>query len=272
MDPDAFHPLTPVPRAADRPGHFPFPMKKFADPLQLDGVLLVDKPPDHTSHDVVARIRGRFRLLKVGHGGTLDPAATGLLAILLGRATKLSGRIMGHDKAYEGVIRLGAETDTFDAQGRIVRCAPDETMARVSFADAAREAAAMRGDRLQVPPMVSACKINGVPLYKLARKGEEVERKARLVHVYEFTLREGAAAWPDAAFRVRCTKGTYIRVLASELGAALGVGAHLLSLRRTASGPFEVKEAVELETLLAGDSPEPYVLPIPDVLARLDAW
>ena len=245
-------------------------MKPSASAPTPDGILLVDKPADHTSHDVVARIRGRFRLSKVGHGGTLDPAATGLLVILLGRATKLSGRVMGHDKAYEGVIRLGVETDTFDAQGRIVRCATDEAMARVSFADAARETAAMRGDRFQTPPMVSACKINGVPLYKLARKGEEVERKPRLVHLYEFTALEGAAPWPDVAFRVRCTKGTYVRVLADELGKALGVGAHLLSLRRTASGPFDVKEAVPLETLLESESLDPYLMPIPEMLARLE--
>jgi len=244
-------------------------MKKFADSPPLDGILLVDKPLDHTSHDVVARVRGRFRLRKVGHGGTLDPAATGLLILLLGRATKLSDRIMGHDKAYEGIIRLGSETDSFDAQGELVREADPDAFARLSFEDAAREMAAMRGDRMQKPPMVSACKVGGIPLYKLARKGEEVERRARLVHLYEFSALPEASAWPDVAFRVRCTKGTYVRVLAHELGEALGVGGHLRSLRRTKSGPFGIDEATPLETILESDSVEPFVLPISEALNRL---
>lgn len=228
-------------------------------PADIAGFLLVDKPAGYTSHDVVARIRGRFRVKKVGHGGTLDPMATGLLILLIGRATKLSDRVMGHDKAYSATMRLGIETDSQDADGAPVATADPAAVAAISADDLRREFAALTGDIYQTPPMVSAKKIGGVPLYKLARKGKTVEREAHVVHVYRFEL--GSFAPPDATFDVTCTKGTYVRTLAHDVGRALHVGAHLTALRRTRVGPFRVEDAVALGTLLAAPSLEPYLLP-----------
>jgi tRNA pseudouridine55 synthase len=246
-------------------------MNTSAPPLTpLDGVLLVDKPADHTSHDVVARIRKRFRIAKVGHGGTLDPSATGLLVILLGKATKISDRVMGHDKTYEGTLRLGIETDTQDAEGRIVSEAPPETVAAIT-ADALRaQMEARLGDQMQTPPMVSAIKVGGVPLYKLHHQGETVDRKPRFIHIYRFDLLDFAP--PTARFRVECTKGTYIRTLVHDIGQSLGCGAHLASLRRLQSGPFTLDAATPLETLLAlpdASALAPRVIPLPAALAML---
>lgn len=213
----------------------------------FDGILLVDKPAGMTSHDVVAKVRGHFRLRKVGHGGTLDPNATGLLVLLLGRGTKLSQRIMGTDKEYEGVLRLGVRTDTQDCDGQTIREAPvdgiDAEMIRAQMQE-------RRGDLMQTPPMVSAIKKQGVPLYKLARKGQEVEREARLIHVYRFDLLGYEA--PDARFSLKCTKGTYVRTLCDEIGEALGCGGHLAALRRTATGNMHVDQAVALDDLING--------------------
>jgi len=212
----------------------------------LDGVLLVDKPAGPTSHDVVRDIRRTFRIDKVGHGGTLDPNATGLLVILLGKGTKLSDRIMGGDKAYIGEMRLGRTTSTQDCDG--------ETLEEKPWQDVTREQVeaqmtALTGDIFQTPPMVSAIKVNGVPLYKLARKGQEVERKQRFVHIYRMALTTWAP--PLVTFEVDCTKGTYVRTLAHDIGQALGCGACLDALRRTASGTFHVKDALPLDAILA---------------------
>lgn len=211
----------------------------------LDGALLIDKPAGHTSHDVVARIRGTFKIKKVGHCGTLDPAATGLLIILLGRATKLSERLMSDDKVYEGTIRLGTTTTTHDAEGEVTATLPVpdlETSELEEIADS------FLGDRMQAPPMVSAVKQGGVPLYKLARKGVEVERKPRLIHLYSFRIL--GYTMPDVQVRIACTKGTYIRVLAQEFGDQVGCGGHLSALRRISSGRFDVAEALPLEDVL----------------------
>ncbi len=212
----------------------------------LDGILLVDKPAGPTSHDVVHQIRKRFRIGKVGHGGTLDPNATGLLIILLGKGTKLSDRLLGGDKAYAGVARLGRVTDTQDCDGRILEEKPFDHVLREEFEKVVAEG--FVGDIFQTPPMVSAIKSGGVPLYKLARKGQEVERKPRLVHVFRFAV----TAWdlPLVAFEVECTKGTYVRTLAHDVGQLLGCGACLDALRRTRSGPFEIKDAVTLQEAL----------------------
>jgi len=223
----------------------------------LSGFLLVDKPSGPTSHDLVARVRGRFKVKKVGHGGTLDPMATGLMVLLLGKGTKWSDRVMGHDKVYEGTMRLGVETDTQDAEGRVV--------AERGFGGVTREAleaamAGMRGDRMQTPPMASARKVGGVPLYKLAREGKTVEREARLIHVYRFDLLEFAP--PEARFRVACTKGTYVRTLAHDVGMALGCGAHLSQLRRTKVGDFDVAAAHPFGEIMEAYSLRPYVLPL----------
>jgi tRNA pseudouridine55 synthase len=211
----------------------------------LDGAVLVDKPSGPTSHDIVDAIRRQFGLKKVGHCGTLDPAATGLLIIVLGRGTKLSERLMSDDKAYAGSIKFGETTDSFDADGELVSSLPVPPLT-VEELDAA--AAEFIGDIMQTPPMVSAVKKAGVPLYKLARKGVEVEREARLIHIYNF--RFTSYQEPIGVFRIACTKGTYVRSLAHELGQKLGCGAHLASLRRLASGKFDVEDAVPFEDLI----------------------
>jgi tRNA pseudouridine55 synthase len=211
----------------------------------FDGAILVDKPAGPTSHDVVDAIRRQFGIKKVGHCGTLDPNATGLLIIVLGRGTKLSERLMGDDKVYEGTVKFGEATDSHDADGELTGSLPVMPMTLEQLNE---EAATFIGDQMQVPPMVSAIKKNGVPLYKLARQGLEVEREPRLIHIYNFRFTEYAE--PLGKFRVACTKGTYIRSLAHDLGQKLGCGAHLTALRRCTSGKFEVADALPLKALL----------------------
>ncbi len=210
----------------------------------LDGILLVDKPADWTSFDVVNFVRRRFSLDKTGHCGTLDPFATGLLVILLGKATRLQDSLMAKNKIYTGTIRLGEETDTGDLTGTLT--AQHEVPA-FSLEQLQQSADTFLGDILQVPPMHSAIKINGQPLYKLARKGREVERPPRAVHIDRFALSK--LRLPEVDFEVHCSKGTYIRTLGVDLGTKLGCGAHLTALRRVASGDHRVEQAVTLEQL-----------------------
>ncbi len=235
----------------------PAPPRDVHSPF--DGFLLIDKPGGPTSHDIVAAVRRRFRIEKVGHGGTLDPAATGLLILLLGRATKFSDRVMGGDKTYEGTLRLGASTTTQDADGEPVDRGDPSGVTEEALAAALQ---GFQGDQYQVPPMVSAIKKDGVPLYKLARKGQTVERAPRLVHVYEFRLLRFGI--PDSLIRVRCTKGTYVRTLCHDVGEALGCHGHLAALRRTRSGSFDVARAVPFDALLAMQREElpPRILPL----------
>ena len=211
----------------------------------LDGAILIDKPAGPTSHDVVDAIRRKFGIKKVGHCGTLDPNATGLLIIVLGRGTKLSEKLMGDDKVYEGTIKFGIATDSYDADGEPLETKPVPPLALEHLNELAAQ---FIGDLMQIPPMVSAIKKNGVPLYKLARKGLEVEREPRLVHVYNF--RFTAYSQPLGEFRLACTKGTYVRSIAHELGQKIGCGAHLAKLRRTVAGKFDVADAAPLETIL----------------------
>lgn len=211
----------------------------------FDGAILIDKPAGPTSHDVVDAIRRAFRFDKVGHCGTLDPNATGLLILVLGKGTKLSEKLMSDDKVYEGTIQFGETTDSFDAAGELVASLPVPPMTLDEINEAA---AVFQGDQMQIPPMVSAVKVKGVPLYKMARKGVEVERKARLIHVYSF--RFSSYAEPIGRFRIACTKGTYVRALAHELGTKLGCGAHLATLRRVVSGKFDVKDSASFEDVL----------------------
>jgi tRNA pseudouridine55 synthase len=211
----------------------------------FDGALLIDKPAGPTSHDVVDAVRRHFRIKKVGHCGTLDPNATGLLILVLGRATKLSDKLMGADKVYEGSIKFGETTDSYDADGELVTSLPVPLMSVDQLNEASEP---FVGDHLQTPPMVSAIKKDGVPLYKLARKGVEVERKPRLIHVYQFRFSDYFE--PIGHFRVACTKGTYVRTLAHDLGQKLGCGAHLATLRRVKSGSFDVANALGLEDCL----------------------
>ena len=236
----------------------------LAPPGSCDGLLLVDKPSGPTSHDVVAAIRRRFRIPKVGHGGTLDPMATGLLVVLLGKATKISDRVMGHDKTYEGTLRLGVETDSQDADGQVVA---ERDPSAVSAGQIAEQFGARLGDQMQTPPMVSAVKINGVPLYKLARKGQTVERTPKLIHVYRFDLLDFSP--PDASFAVECTKGTYVRTLAHDVGQALGVGAHLTRLRRTRIGQLDVANAMTLDAILELPSLDGKTVPLAAALPLL---
>ena len=212
----------------------------------LDGALLVDKPVGCTSHDVVDAIRRRFNIKKVGHCGTLDPNATGLLIIVLGRGTKLSEKLMSDDKVYEGDIKFGEATDSYDVDGKVTATLPVPPLTLDQLNEAA---ASFVGDLQQIPPMVSAKKQGGVPLYKLARKGIEVVREPRLVHIFNY--RFTAYAEPLAKFRVACTKGTYVRSLAHDLGIKLGCGAHLATLRRVTSGKWDVANALTLDATLA---------------------
>jgi tRNA pseudouridine55 synthase len=211
----------------------------------FDGALLIDKPSGPTSHDVVDAIRRQFGIKKVGHCGTLDPNATGLLIIVLGRGTKLSEKLMSDDKVYEGTIKFGETTNSYDADGELLSSLPVPPITLDQLNEAAE---AFVGDQMQTPPMVSAVKIKGVPLYKLARKGIEVEREARLIHIYKF--RFTGYAEPIAQFRLACTKGTYVRSIAHDLGQKVGCGAHLATLRRVVSGKFDVAQAFPLDEIL----------------------
>jgi len=216
-----------------------------ADIDPWDGVLLVDKPAGPTSHDVVDTVRGTFGFGKVGHGGTLDPAATGLLVLLIGRGTKLSNFFMSSDKTYAGTMRLGVATDSQDADGEVIAEAPWDHVTREMLE---AEMAKYRGDIMQTPPMVSAKKVAGVPLYKHARRGKTVKREAKLIHVYTFRLDEFEP--PHASFELKCTKGTYVRTICADVGEGLGCGAHLASLRRIASADLHVDDAIPFEDLL----------------------
>ena len=209
-----------------------------------DGVLLVDKAGGMTSHDVVALVRRRLQIRKVGHCGTLDPIATGLLLITIGRGTKVQDLLMSEDKEYSGTMLLGKTTDTQDSAGVVLEERPvpelDEATMRATFEK-------FTGDFYQVPPMVSAIKHGGVPLYKLARQGKTVEREPRLVHVYRYSI--DRIALPEIDFTVLCSKGFYVRTYAHDIGEALGCGAHLKGLRRTKSGRFSAEGAITVDEL-----------------------
>jgi tRNA pseudouridine55 synthase len=224
----------------------------------LDGAILIDKPAGPTSHDIVDAIRRQFAIKKVGHCGTLDPNATGLLVIVLGRGTKLSEKLMSEDKVYEGSIKFGEATASYDADGELVSSMPVPPLGVDELNQAGAE---FVGDQMQVPPMVSAVKKDGVPLYKLARKGVEVERDPRLIHIYRF--RFSSYQEPLGWFELACTKGTYVRSVAHELGQKLGCGGHLATLRRVRSGRFDVTDAAEFEAVLKLNSRELEKLVIP---------
>ncbi len=217
----------------------------FYGGAEPDGVLLVDKAPAMTSHDVVAIARRALDTRKVGHCGTLDPLATGLLIVVIGRGTKIQDLLMAEDKEYEGTMTLGVSTASQDADGAVV-----ETKPVPPDLDPARIGAAFdkyHGDFYQLPPMVSAIKKDGVPLYKLARKGQVVEREPRFVHVYSHEIL--GIRLPEIDFRVSCSKGFYVRTYAHDIGEELGCGAHLKSLRRTRSGRFTLERAVTVDDL-----------------------
>jgi tRNA pseudouridine55 synthase len=213
---------------------------------ELDGVLLVDKPADHTSHDVIARLRGKLKMKRIGHAGTLDPMATGLLIVLVGKATRVSQYLMSVDKEYTGTISLGKVTTTQDAEGEMLETRPVPPLTEAEVKTALK---AFVGDQYQTPPMYSAIKIDGVPLYKKARQGEEVEREPRFIRVSSFEMTRFAS--PEIDFVLRCSKGTYVRTIAHDVGQKLGCGAHLSKLRRTGSGKFTIDQCLTLDEIQA---------------------
>ncbi|MCK4739136.1 MAG: tRNA pseudouridine(55) synthase TruB [Deltaproteobacteria bacterium] len=207
----------------------------------MDGVLVIDKPSGCTSHDVVSRVKRMLRAKKVGHLGTLDPMATGVLPLVINRATKWATKLEGSEKEYLAVMKLGEETDTQDAEGQVIATKGFDGIG----SDEIKEVfARFTGKVEQLPPMYSAVKKNGVPLYKLARKGITIERTPKLIEIEEIELQK--LELPFVTFRVACSRGTYIRTLCSDIGEALGTHAHLTSLRRTVSGRFKVDSALAL--------------------------
>ncbi|NOY84084.1 MAG: tRNA pseudouridine(55) synthase TruB [Nitrospirae bacterium] len=240
----------------------------------VGGFLNIDKPAGWTSHDVVAKVRGLLGIKRVGHLGTLDPDATGVLPLCFGKGTKLASLLGDADKTYDAVLRLGQETDTEDASGEVIKICPvpDRLKSEVGEAEILDVLLSFMGRYLQQPPMYSAIKIKGVPLYKMARSGKVVERSKRELKILSLNLL--ASHGGDIAFRVRCSKGTYIRTLCVDIGRKLGVGAHLLSLRRVQAGPFSIDDALELETLSAycqDGQWEKIVYPANSVLSALPA-
>lgn len=231
----------------------------------MNGVLVVDKPKGITSFDVVREVRRALGVRKVGHTGTLDPMATGVLPVCIGEATKIAQFLTEATKAYDAVLKLGVTTDTLDAEGRTLETRP---VPRLSAAALESILARFRGPLEQVPPMYSAIKVGGKRLYELARAGEEIERAARLVTVFQLTLRDFSA--DTVSLSVKCSKGFFVRTLAADIGEALGCGAHLIALRRTQSGPFGLERAVPLsEVVSAGATIGPRLLGLNDALVEL---
>lgn len=222
----------------------------------FDGILLIDKHAGCTSHDIVSMVRRRLGMKGVGHAGTLDPMATGLLVILVGRATKVSQYLMSLDKVYEGSFILGVETNTQDSEGEVMKTSP---VPQISAEELQKRMAEFIGDQYQTPPMFSAKKVNGIPLYKMARKGEEVERQPRFIRVSKFELLNFES--PRADFLLHCSKGTYVRTICNDLGAKIGCGAHMCALRRTESNKFNVKDAITIAQLDA--------MPLSEIKSRL---
>lgn len=219
----------------------------------MDGIVIVDKPQGWTSQDVTARLRRVFGTRRIGHGGTLDPMATGVLPVFVGRATRAVEFFEHAEKTYETVLRLGITTDTEDMTGTVL------TEENVSFTEEQLQEtlAAFRGEILQVPPMYSALKVNGQKLCDLARKGKTVARQPRPITIHELTLVERGEN--TLRLRVRCSKGTYIRTLCKDIGEKLGCGGCMESLRRVAAGEYTIDEAVPLQTLLDTEKPEKYL-------------
>ncbi len=222
----------------------------------MNGIVIVDKPEGWTSNDVVSKLKGVLHTRRVGHGGTLDPMATGVLPVFVGRATRAVEFFEHAEKTYETVLRLGITTDTEDITGTVLT----EQDAFVTGEMLEGVLSKFRGDIFQVPPMYSALKVNGQKLYDLARKGKEVERQPRPVTIHELTLLGMDAE--GIRLRVRCSKGTYIRTLCKDIGAALGCGGCMAALRRVQAGEYTAQEAVPLAALIAAENPENYLRPV----------
>ena len=219
----------------------------------MNGIVIVDKPEGWTSQDVTAKLRGVFQTRRIGHGGTLDPMATGVLPVFVGRATRGVEFFEHAEKTYETVLRLGITTDTEDISGTVLT----EQDAFVTGVQLEQVLEKFRGQILQIPPMYSALKINGQKLVDLARKGKTVERQPRPVTIHELTLLSIEA--DGIHLRVRCSKGTYIRTLCKDIGEALGCGGCMASLRRVSAGAYTIEEAIPLQTLIETDAPEQYL-------------
>ena len=222
----------------------------------MNGIVIVDKPSGWTSQDVVAKLRGVFKTRRIGHGGTLDPMATGVLPVFVDRATRGVEFFEHAGKTYEATLRLGLTTDTEDTSGTVL----EEKEVNISEEEFLAILPRFRGKIQQIPPMYSALKINGQKLVDLARKGRTVERRPREIEIFELTCLEFAGN--TARLRVRCSKGTYIRTLCKDIGEALGCGGCMAALRRTAAGEYTIEEAVPLMELLDSETPEKYLRPV----------
>ena len=222
----------------------------------MNGIVIVDKPQEWTSQDVTARLRRVFQTRRIGHGGTLDPMATGVLPVFVGRGTRGVEFFEHADKTYEAVLQLGITTDTEDTSGEVI----EEKEVHISETEMAEILSQFRGKIMQVPPMYSALKINGQKLVDLARKGKTVERQPREIEIFELTLLEFTGT--TARLRVKCSKGTYIRTLCKDIGEALGCGGCMAELRRVQAGEYTIEEAVPLQVLLETDKPEEYLRPV----------
>jgi tRNA pseudouridine55 synthase len=221
----------------------------MSEPLQgLSGILFINKPAGMTSHDVVDCVRDKLRMKRIGHAGTLDPMATGLLIILVGQATKLSQYLMGLDKTYVATLKLGETTDSQDADGAVITTLPTDSITPEKVLEVAKT---FLGDQYQTPPMFSAKKQGGVALYKLARKGVEVDREARFIRIDWLNILE--TNLPFVKFEVRCSKGTYVRTIAHDIGQKLGCGAHLTELVRTSIDKYPLTDAIDLEAFENAD-------------------
>ena len=225
------------------------------------GIVIIDKPEGWTSQDVTARLRRVYQTRRIGHGGTLDPMATGVLPVFVDRGTRAVEFFEHAEKTYETVLRLGITTDTEDITGTVLTQQP----VAVTRQQVEQALEGFRGPILQVPPMYSALKVNGQKLYDLARKGREVERQPRPVTIHQLQLLDMAGS--DVRLRVRCSKGTYIRTLCKDIGGALGCGGCMAQLRRVQAGAYTIDEAVPLQQLLESDSPERWLRPVDTLFA-----
>ena len=221
----------------------------------MNGIVIVDKPQDWTSQDVVSKLRGVFKTRRIGHGGTLDPMATGVLPVFVGRATRAVEFFEHAEKTYIATLCLGLTTDTEDISGRVL----EEKAVSVTEEELETVLSRFRGEIDQVPPMYSAIKVNGQKLYELARKGREVERQSRKVTIFRLECEEFDGS--EAKLFVHCSKGTYIRTLCKDIGEALGCGGCMAALRRVSAGAYTIENAVALETLVGEENPEKYLLP-----------
>ena len=222
----------------------------------MNGIVIVDKPQEWTSQDVTARLRRVFQTRRIGHGGTLDPMATGVLPVFVGRGTRGVEFFEHADKTYEALLQLGMTTDTEDTSGEVL----ETREVHISETQMQEILSQFRGKIMQVPPMYSALKINGQKLVDLARKGKTVERQPREIEIFELTMLEFTGT--TARLRVKCSKGTYIRTLCKDIGEALGCGGCMAALRRVQAGEYTIEEAVPLQTLLETENPEQYLRPV----------